>query len=99
MDGVARGRQRPDHRTPAVRPHLQGRPVADVGRIPGVLGSGHRRAALGRRGRAHHHQRVEADHRDLHLRRRADPAEPAVPRRRRHRHLGELAGQQFHLLA
>ena len=28
VDGVARGRQRPDHRASAVRAHLQGRPVA-----------------------------------------------------------------------
>ena len=28
MDGVARGRPGPDHRASAVRPHLQGRPVA-----------------------------------------------------------------------
>ena len=69
MDGVARGRQRPDHRASAVRPHLQGRTVADVDRIPGVLGSRHRRAAAGRRGGAGRDEQFQAGPRDLRVRR------------------------------
>ena len=49
VDRVARRRQRTDHRAPAVRPHVEGRAVAHVGRIPGVLGSGDLRAVVDRR--------------------------------------------------
>ena len=99
VDGVARGRQRPDHRASAVRPHLQGRPVADVDRIPGVLGSRDRRAAAGRRRRAGRHQRLQGGPRDLHLRRRAGAGKPAVPVGGRDRHSGELADQLVRVLA
>ncbi|MEY9764279.1 exo-beta-1,3-glucanase (GH17 family)/cellulose synthase/poly-beta-1,6-N-acetylglucosamine synthase-like glycosyltransferase [Bradyrhizobium ottawaense] len=41
---------------------------------------------LNRRGRADRHQQLPPDHRNLHLRRRAGAAKPAVPGRGRHRH-------------
>ena len=83
----------------AVRPHLQGRPVADVDRIPGVLGGRDRRAAAGRRHRAGRDQRLQAGARDLHLRRRAGAAKPAVPGRGRDRASGKLPHQFLRLLA
>ena len=89
----------PDHRASAVRPHLQGRPVGDVDRVPGVLGGRARRAAFGRRRRAGRHQRLQAGARDLHLRRRAGAAEPAVPGRRLDRAFGEFPRQFLRLLA
>ena len=58
----------------ALRPHLQGRLVADVDRIPGVLGSRDRRAAAGRRHRAGRDQRLQAGPRNLHFRGRAGAA-------------------------
>ena len=99
VDGVARGGPGPDHRASRLRPHLQGRPVADVDRIPGVLGSRDRRAAAGRRHRAGRDQRLQAGARDLHLRRRAGAAKPAVPRGGRDRAAGELPHQFLRLLA
>ena len=79
MDGVARGGAGPDHRASAVCPHLEGRPVADVDRIPGVLGSRDRRAAAGRRRGSHRDERHQAGARDLHLRRRPGAGKPALP--------------------
>ena len=99
MDGVARGRAGPDHRASRLRPHLQGRPVADVDRIPGVLGSRDRRAAAGRRRRAGRHQQLQASARDLHLRGRAGAGKPAVPVGGRDRDSGELPHQLVRLLA
>ena len=99
VDGVARGGPGPDYRTSAVRPHLQGRPVADVDRVPGVLGSRDRRAAAGRRHRAGRHERLQGGARDLHLRRRAGAAKPAVPGRGRDRAVGKLPHQFLCLLA
>nr|AAC62210.1 beta-(1-3)-glucosyl transferase [Bradyrhizobium diazoefficiens USDA 110] len=86
VDGVARGRAGTDHRAHRLRAHLQGRPVQDVDRVPGVLGGRDRRPAPDRRRRADRLQQFPADHRDLHLRRRAGAAKPAVPGRGRHRH-------------
>ena len=99
MDGVARGRAGPDHRASAVCAHLQGRSVADVDRIPGVLGSRDRRAAAGRRGRAGRHQRHQADPRNLHLRLRAGAGEPALPGGGGDRHPGAVADQFVRVLA
>ena len=93
---VAQGLITEHHR---LRPHLQGRPVADVDRIPGVLGSRDRRAAADRRRRADRDQRLQAGARDLHLRRRAGAAEPAVPGRGRDRDSGKLPHQFLRVLA
>ena len=98
MDGVARGRQWPHHRTSAVRAHLQGRPVADVDRIPGVLGGRDRNPAVDRRRRAGLHQQ-QGSPRDLHLRGRPGAAKPAVPRRGCDRHSREFAAQLVFVLA
>ncbi|MEY9735142.1 exo-beta-1,3-glucanase (GH17 family)/glycosyltransferase involved in cell wall biosynthesis [Bradyrhizobium ottawaense] len=86
MDGLARGGAGPHHRAHRLCPHLQGRPVPDVDRVPGVLGGRDRHPAPDRRGRADRHQQLPPDHRNLHLRRRAGAAKPAVPGRGRHRH-------------
>ena len=83
----------PDHRASGLRAHLQGRLLADVGRIPGVLGSRHRRAAAGRRGRAGRHQQLQGGPRDLCVRGRAGAGKPAVPVGGRDRHSGKLADQ------
>ena len=99
VDGVARGGAGPDHRAHRLRPHLQGRAVADVDRIPGVLGGRDRRAAAGRRHRAGRDERLQAGARDLHLRGRAGAAKPAVPRRGRDRAVGKLPHQFLRLLA
>ena len=48
--------QGPHHRAHRVRAHLQGRPVQDVDRIPGVLGGRDRHPAGDRRRRADRHQ-------------------------------------------
>jgi exo-beta-1,3-glucanase (GH17 family) len=99
VDGVARGGPGPDYRTSAVCSYLQGRPVRDVDRVPGVLGSGHWRAAAGRRRRAGRDQRHQGSARDLYLRWRAGVAKPAVPGRGRDRAAGELPHQFVCLLA
>ena len=93
---VAQGLITEHHR---LRPHLQGRAVADVDRIPGVLGGRDRRAAAGRRHRAGRDERLQAGARDLHLRGRAGAAKPAVPRRGRDRAVGKLPHQFLRLLA
>ncbi len=99
MDGVARGRQRADHRASCLRADLQGRLFADVDRVPGVLGSRHRRAAAGRRCGAGGHQQLQADPRDLCVRGRAGAGEPAVPVGGRDRYPGEFADQFVFVLA
>ena len=99
MDGVARGRPGPDHRASAVCPDLQGRPVADVDRIPGVLGSCARRAPADRRRRAGRDERGQAGTRDLCFRRRPCAPKPAVPLGGRDCASGELAHQRFLVVA
>ena len=99
MDGIARGRQRTDHRASGVCPNLEGRIFADVGRVPGVLGSRHRRAAADRRRRAGGDQQFQASPRDLHFRGRAGAGKPAVPVGGRDRHSRELADQFVRVLA
>ena len=99
MDGVARGGQRPYHRAFAVCPHLQGRPVHGVDRIPGILGGRHRRAAAGRRGRACCHQQPEGSAGNLCVRRRAGAGKPALPVGGCDRHSGKLADQLVRILA
>ncbi len=98
MDRVARGRQWPHHRASAVCPHLQGRPVANVDRIPGVLGSRDRNPAVGRRGGVDRHQQ-EGSPRDLRVRGRPAAGKPAVSIRRGDRHSREFADQRVFVLA
>ncbi len=71
----------------------------DVDRVPGVLGGRDRRAAAGRRHRAGRDERLQGGARDLHLRRRAGAAKPAVPGRGRDRAAGKLPHQFLCLLA
>ncbi len=99
MDRVARGGERTDHRASRLRAHLQGRIFADVGRIPGVLGSRDRDPAAGRRGRAGGHQQPEGSPRDLRVRSRPGAGKPAVPVGGGDRHPGKLAGQRVFVLA
>ena len=99
VDGIARGRAGPDHRTSAVRAHLQGRPVADVDRVPGVLGSRDRGAAPDWRCCARGHQQFQADPRNLHLCRCAGAREPAIPGGGGDCHSRELPDQLVQVLA
>ncbi len=72
---------------------------ADVGRVPGVLGSRHRRAAADRRRRAGRNQQLQGSPRNLHFRRCAGARKPAVPLGRRDRDPRELADQFIPVLA
>ena len=71
----------------------------DVDRVPGVLGSRHRRAAAGRRRPCWSSPTAEGSPRDLHLRRRAGAGKPAVPVGGGDRHPGEFAAQLVRVLA
>ncbi len=83
---------------PAFRAHRKGRRQEQGPGVSGVLGNDHRRRIAGRRNNSAGHQ-PPADPRNLHLRRGARAAEPAVPLGARHRCARELTDQRFCLLA
>jgi cellulose synthase/poly-beta-1,6-N-acetylglucosamine synthase-like glycosyltransferase/exo-beta-1,3-glucanase (GH17 family) len=92
-------RQWVDHRASGLCADFQGRIFADVGGIPGVLGSRDRRPAAGRRRRAGRHQQFQGSPRDLCLRSCPGARKPAVPVGGRDRHPGEFAAQFVRVLA
>ena len=73
--------------------------VADVDRVPGVLGSGDRHPAAGRRRRAGGHEQLQGSPRDLCVRGRPGAGKPAVPVGRGDCHSGKLTDQRVFVLA
>ena len=82
-----------------VRAHVQGRLLDHVGRIPGVLGSGDRRAAADWRRGPGRHQQLQGGPRNLCVRRGAGAGKPAIPVGSRDRDPGKLAHQRVLVLA